>query len=545
MSTKRINTIDSVCWRDATLTLKDDTNLVSRLWTPNKSGSWPALLMRQPYGREIASTVTYLHPAWWASHGYLVVIQDVRGQGGSSGSFSGFSQEALDTTETHKWVRALPECNGKLGTYGFSYQGLTQLVAKEGTPPPECMAPAMTGLSEKEHWSSDGGAFWWHIGLSWGLQLAALKARRIKDWQTWEILRRSLEDGSYLRDGPLLLEKYDCEGMVFDWLKRSKESQSNWKTHKALESWLKQPILLIGGWWDPHLKGILDLYKQSTLAGGNPEIHIGPASHLDWWEEVQQIHLDFFNRNLKDTPTKAPLKERHFLWNITNKQWQNSIHNYREGSYPAWGLVSNGRACMDSNDGQLISNSKGGGTEHLVHDPWRPVPAIGGHLSTSPGIKDRKSLDLRSDVATFTSPELTKAIHLEGIPSLQLIVEADQKGFDICVALSRINRTKDKVEQLSTGFLRVLGDQALQSQERKVTLQAILAEIQEGEQLRISIAGAAWPAIGINPGNDHQICKAPCPHCLVITMKIELFQSKLEILPLFSQKGLHDLRKPA
>ena len=85
--------------------------------------------MRQPYGREIASTVTYLHPSWWANHGYLVVIQDVRGQGDSEGIFNGFSQEASDTCQTNKWVRSLPECNGKLGTYGFSYQGFTQLLA--------------------------------------------------------------------------------------------------------------------------------------------------------------------------------------------------------------------------------------------------------------------------------------------------------------------------------------------------------------------------------------------------------------------------------
>ena len=34
--------------------------------------------MRQPYGREIASTITYSHPEWWASKGYMVIIQDVR-----------------------------------------------------------------------------------------------------------------------------------------------------------------------------------------------------------------------------------------------------------------------------------------------------------------------------------------------------------------------------------------------------------------------------------------------------------------------------------
>ena len=64
----------SITWRDESLTLKDGISLKSRIWLPNKGGPWPALLMRQPYGREIASTVTYAHPFWWATKGYLVVI---------------------------------------------------------------------------------------------------------------------------------------------------------------------------------------------------------------------------------------------------------------------------------------------------------------------------------------------------------------------------------------------------------------------------------------------------------------------------------------
>ncbi|ABX08997.1 CocE/NonD family hydrolase [Prochlorococcus marinus] len=149
----------SITNKESKLVLNDGEVLWSRLWHPNNSGPWPALLMRQPYGKEIASTITYAHPTWWASKGYLVVVQDVRGQGDSSGEFGGFCQEPSDTSQTHSWVRSLPECNGRLGTYGFSYQGLTQLLANQGSPPPDCIAPAMTGLEECNHWCSDGGGF--------------------------------------------------------------------------------------------------------------------------------------------------------------------------------------------------------------------------------------------------------------------------------------------------------------------------------------------------------------------------------------------------
>ena len=60
MSSDYLNTsMLEVKWFDKSLRLKDGVDLVSRIWTPKDKGSWPALLMRQPYGREIASTITY------------------------------------------------------------------------------------------------------------------------------------------------------------------------------------------------------------------------------------------------------------------------------------------------------------------------------------------------------------------------------------------------------------------------------------------------------------------------------------------------------
>ncbi len=56
--------------------------------------------MRQPYGRDIASTVVYAHPVWFARHGYNVVIQDVRGRGDSEGEFYPFRHERDDGAET-------------------------------------------------------------------------------------------------------------------------------------------------------------------------------------------------------------------------------------------------------------------------------------------------------------------------------------------------------------------------------------------------------------------------------------------------------------
>ncbi len=524
--------MNSIRYRDEDLKLRDGTSLKSRIWIPHGKGPWPVLLMRQPYKREIASTVTYAHPSWWANNGYLVVIQDVRGQGDSKGEFSGFNQEASDTSQTHEWVRSLPECNGMLGTYGFSYQGFTQLIADEGTPPPECIIPAMTGLSESEHWSCEGGAYWWHLGLGWGLQLAAQKAQREKKWSAWQKIRESLESKKYLFEGHELLKEYDPEGMAHKWLMASRKNTPHYKSFEPLESWLKSPLLLIGGWWDPHLKGILNIFEKSKNAGGNPNLLIGPATHLQWWEGVQKTQLKFFNAHL----TKK--NESHFfpkisLWNQTKRIWE--ISDQKDNL--TWILHSEGLASISYLEGSLVPSTdcKESNEVNIVHDPWRPVPSIGGHLSDTPGEANRHQIDIRSDVAVFTTTPITRDLRLEGIPILSLGAKCDRESFDMFVALSIIPSESENIaNQISTGVLRIVRTEQDRKNHLEIRLQPTLVTLKKGDCLRISISGSGWPAIGVNPGQTQHSCEGPTAHCLVTTISLLLSNSKLKFESLIS-----------
>jgi putative CocE/NonD family hydrolase len=113
----------------ASMLTRDHVRLDADIYRPDAEGQSPVLLMRQPYGRAIASTVVYAHPAWYAAHGYIVVIQDVRGRGTSEGEFKLFWHEIEDGEDAVNWAANLPGSNGKVGMYGFSYQGMTQLYA--------------------------------------------------------------------------------------------------------------------------------------------------------------------------------------------------------------------------------------------------------------------------------------------------------------------------------------------------------------------------------------------------------------------------------
>ncbi len=520
--------------RDAWMRCRDGTRLMARIWSPEGDGPWPVLLMRQPYGRAIASTITYAHPSWYAAHGFLVVVQDVRGQGDSEGAFGGFAQEAADGADAVRWARGLSGSNGRLGTYGFSYQGLSQLLndGADGDPAvlPDCTAPAMAGPSEQHHWACEGDAHWWALGLGWGLQLAALQCRRRGDHAGWQRIRSSLDSGRFLHDGPELLKELDPEGMACGWLANDPQSPQTFREHPVLPELLRRPMLLIGGWYDPHLRGILQLWQQAQQAGGKPHLRIGAWTHLNWEGGVDQVQLAFFQRELKGRAAEPP--ERINVQCQTSQRWHGlGLHQLRVRG-PRWGLRSNGLAAVDANEGALTANpADAGGWVHLVHDPWRPVPGRGGHLGLDAGPCQRADLDDRCDVACFTSDPLTEPLPLAGQPVLTIGLQADQPGVDLCAALSR-HRPDGAVQQLSTGVLRQLGARCREQHTVQVRLQPLMAELTPGDRLRLSLAGAAWPQIAVNPGNGSIPAGGPSPQHRVITVSLGLEEAWLELEPL-------------
>lgn len=525
---------------------RDGTGLISRIWTPGGEGPWPALLMRQPYGRAIASTVTYAHPSWYAQHGFLVVVQDVRGRGESEGNFQGFAQEPADGADAVRWVRQLPNCNGRVGTYGFSYQGLTQLLndASGDDGLPDCLAPAMAGLNERNHWASEGGAHWWALGLGWGLQLAAQRCQRQGDDEGWQAIRTSLERGSFLGEGMALLERHDPTGMALEWLNRNPADPEGWRVHTPSTALLRRPMVLLGGWHDPHLGGVLDLWHRSKAAGGSPQLRIGAWSHLHWPGGADAMQLAFFQRHLQGI---APSKVR-CLEGGPDLSAPVALQAEVRGPWlapaatpsRAWRLQD--QALLDLNPASPggTANPRSN-SRQLVHDPWRPVPGRGGHLDLKPGPCDRADLDGRLDVACFTSAPLEAPELLLGRFSLEITVSADQPGFDLCGALSVVKQApsgpqgsgqNDHAQQLCTGVARFLGSGCLRSETRRLQLQPVMASLQAGDQIRLSLAASAWPQIALNPGDGSMPLGGPSRSHRVITLSLELATSRLRLEPI-------------
>ena len=193
------------------------------VYRPAGEGPFPVILMRLPYDKTQAENITYSHPSWYAQRGYMVVVQDVRGYWASEGEFTPFLHEAEDGYDTIEWAARLPGANGRVGMYGFSYAGATQLLPATLRPPSlVTVCPALTASQYYEGWTYNQGALALAFAMSWAVNLAEMEARRAKDDEAMASLRAAFANSQGwnwylpLTEFPPLTGKYG--GYFFDWL---------------------------------------------------------------------------------------------------------------------------------------------------------------------------------------------------------------------------------------------------------------------------------------------------------------------------------------
>src|SRR6266478_8439477 len=111
--------------------MRDGVTLHADIFRPKADGQFPVLLQRTPYDKN--NGVEFGLKA--AAQGYVVIFQDVRGRYASEGEWYAFKNEPNDGYDTIEWAAALPYSNGKVGMFGGSYVGATQMLAAIAHPP--------------------------------------------------------------------------------------------------------------------------------------------------------------------------------------------------------------------------------------------------------------------------------------------------------------------------------------------------------------------------------------------------------------------------
>jgi len=509
--------------------LSDGTMLVSDHYYPAGQGPWPTLLMRQPYGRDIASTVVYAHPVWFARHGYHVAIQDVRGRGGSEGAFYPFRHEGRDGAEAIAWLRKHPACNGRIGMYGFSYQGATQLLAAAEQPQGlECIAPHMTAADLYHGWFYHHGALRLNASLAWGIQMLREDARRLglrdasdKLEAAWANIRAQAVYLPYA-DHPAIADPRLPE-YVRDWFAH-REPGEYW-TGLDISARLDQiriPALHIAGWFDTYLEGSIAGYLAlrnhagSEFARENQYLIAGPWVHIPWGDRVgnanlgqaanlntDEVLLRWFDHWLKDSAAFSG-EPRILYFALGPNQWRSAAEWPPAAVYPLY-LHSGGNANARKGDGTLTKDPPNHDEPRdvFVYDPEVPVAAPGGLLALS-GPFDQSVLEMGNNPLVYSSEPVLRETEIFGHPSIQLFAATSAARADFTAKIVRVTQA-GRAEFLSIGIARstwLFRDTSYAADRIhawEFTLEPVSCVLAPGERLRLEIASSAFPLYDRNP----------------------------------------------
>ncbi|HVZ83247.1 MAG TPA: CocE/NonD family hydrolase [Terracidiphilus sp.] len=518
--------------RGVSCALRDGVTLVSDHYYPAGDGPWPTLLMRQPYGRDIASTVVYAHPAWFARHGYHVVIQDVRGRGGSAGDFYPFRKEGADGAETIAWLRTHAACNGRIGMYGFSYQGATQLLAAAEQPEGlACIAPHMTAVDLYHGWFYHQGALRLSSSLGWGIQMLREDARRkglhaasgrLED--AWANIRAQAVQVPYA-EHPAIADPA-LPSYVRDWF--AHRDPGEYWTAQDISTRLDRicvPALHISGWYDTYLEGSIAGYLALRQQAGtefartHQYVLAGPWIHIPWGDRAgeanlgdaanlntDEILLRWFNHWLKDTGEfGSEPRVRYFA--LGPHEWR-SAPEWPSAASHALYLRSAGNANARKGDGVLALEAPAGNEPRdiFVYDPEVPVHAPGGPQALS-GPFDQAALEMGNNLLVYTSAPVARSTEFFGHPRIVLHAATSAPHADFTAKLVRLTAS-GRAEFLCIGIARSSwlfreSSYAPGTVHRwEFTLEPTAFVLAPGERLRLEIASSAFPLYDRNPSTD-------------------------------------------
>ena len=462
--------------REVTIPMRDGVKLYAVLVIPKRPGKFPIMLDRTPYSADKGTSRGGFGPlpenilsplnAELVRNGYIVAIEDVRGKYKSGGEYvmnrplkgplnPTSVDHSTDAYDTIDWlVKNVPESNGRVGTFGTSYDGFTTLMSLVN-PHPALKASVpmnpMVDVWKGDDWFHNGAFRQEMIGYIYS-QTGTKKSE--EDWFT-----TNYDDyTTYLRygDAAAYAHAMGMEQLPF-WLRLTQHpAYDEYWQDQAVDRILAQkpltvPTLLVDGEWDQEdiygAPAVFDAVKRSD--NGNAHLVLGPWYHgeengvgtslgaFDWGSDTAKwyrdhIMLPFLNEHLKGGPPANVARVTAF--EVGPNEWT------RLNDWP----VGCSRGCAASltplylaPGGQLGFTAPAAGEESYVSDPAHPVPYrerpnlppySQGSTWRQWLVDDQRFAEARPDVLTFTSTALDRPLHLAGRPMVHL--KASTSGTD-------------------------------------------------------------------------------------------------------------------
>jgi hypothetical protein len=523
--------------RGVAMKTRDGVTLRADIYRPAGEGTFPVLLQRTPYNKDYGAD--FGHKA--ALRGYMVVVQDVRGRYTSEGEWYPFKHETADGFDAVEWAAALPGSNGKVGMWGGSYVGATQMLTAIGHPPHLAgICPVVTASNYHENWTYQGGAFEQWFDESWTSGLAQDTANRVIQQGTNAVVGSTVLPlkqyplfNQALGSGPANLTR-TLAPYFLDWLDHPLYD-SYWKQWSIEEQFaqVQVPALTMAAWYDIFQGGSLRNYLGLKAHGGSEAARngqrllvtigghagvgrtIGTVDFGAAAEEYDEnaITLDWYDYLLQGKQNRFANSKPVRIFVMGENKWRD------EDSWPLerakatrYLLHSAGNANTALGNGSLsVDAAQMEAGDSYVYDPANPVPTVGGPLCCdavhlAPGPRDQKEVENRADVLVYSTPPLDNDLEVTGPVTLDLFAKSSAVDTDFTAKLVDVG-PDGFAQNLTEGILRARFRESTAEAkplepgkvyEYKIDLWSTSNVFLKGHRIRLEVSSSNFPRFDRN-----------------------------------------------
>lgn len=447
--------------------MKDGTKLATDVYRPNAWRKFPVILIRTPYEKS-GSMHPYKQMAEvFACQGYAVVVQDVRGKFDSEGAFYPYAYEALDGHTTVTWAGEAPWSNGNVGFLGISYLGsCAWLAARYKSPYLRTMITMFTTQNTYSIWIDRGipflkGPLFWLGNYGRKTTVNVTSSDVASALWTLPVVNQ---------DEKLLDQKIP---FFKDYLQHPyRDAFWNEISVQPMAENLDIPVYVVGGWYDPFIRGTIEDYHYITSAPPESRNHYSKLEIGPWGHNPNQkfrgvyfgrkaefnaliiSKLEWFDIWLKKTKSipKDSKKVKYFImgkniWKESD-QWPPSNISY-EKYYLS--LDANLKSLLSPIETDAITQ------RCFIYNPLDPVFFRGSYiLDNDSWIEqtEQNEIEQREDVLIYSSAPMETDFTIAGTAKLILYVSSKAQDTDFCVKICDLH-PNGKAYNISTGFLRM------------------------------------------------------------------------------------------
>lgn len=533
--------------------MRDGVRLATSLYLPVEDDErYPVIYIRTTYGGYQFHRIKH-----FVNHGYAVIVQHVRGRYVSEGRYeSPYWTAGRDGYDTIDWVVSQPWSNGKVGTFGCSYLGESQIIlAAENHPNHIAMIASGAGGAigkAKDRYGYFGvfenGVLNLASSLGWFTAEGAKHSKITERPVDYEDRMRANIGHLPIKDVAKKMVPYETG---FDDLISHPLTDSWWDKQGYIspQDQFSVATLHINDWFDQTAHNTFKLAEHMAENALHPRaksqhVLIAPGNHctagklkegpvqtgeLEFTytgKNFSRLYLDWFDYWLKDQSKDLPPRFEYFL--IHSEQWQasrewppSSTEEQRMYLLPSQGLAPVSLAAS-------TNTSLEPPYDQFVYDPLNPVPTVGGpicctyHPEDRPGPIDQTTLKARQDILVYTSESLSQDMNLVGSAKVVLYVSTDAKDTDFTVKMvdqypnGKAYNLQDGVVRLRyrNGIDRPSSVEPGRIYRIELEMRPIAYRFKQGHKIEFHVSSSNFPRLArnLNTGNheydDSTVVKA-------------------------------------